>query len=231
MTNYIIDDLRRTMVRIAANERWYELDWLGVPIWQLPDDLINLQNIIFQVKPTWIIETGTKFGGSAIFFASLLELLGLKSGGVLTTDIHLLPEARHVFKNHRLGHLVRTSIEGDAASQETVNKMTDLISETPGTVLVFLDDNHNAEHVYKEMGLYAPLVSIDSYLIVADTSFADLAGTPIGEPNDKYPDVAASNPRVAIEKFLLERGDFFQDKQFAGKGLSNFGDGFLKRLK
>ncbi len=72
---YVREDLKRLMARIAANERWYDQKWLGVPIWQLPEDLIRLQEIVAEVCPRWIVETGTKFGGSALFFASLLQLL------------------------------------------------------------------------------------------------------------------------------------------------------------
>jgi cephalosporin hydroxylase len=77
---------------------------------------------------------------------------------------------------------------------------------------------------------YAPLVSPGSYLIVADTVFQDLAGTPVGTSTEKYPDVANSNPRVAVARFLAERQDFVRDNRFVGKGMSNFADGFLRRV-
>src|ERR1035437_1544105 len=69
--NFVVRDLQRTFLRVADNLRWYEQTWLGVPIWQLADDLVALQRIVFDVNPKWIVETGTKFGGSAIFFGSL----------------------------------------------------------------------------------------------------------------------------------------------------------------
>jgi cephalosporin hydroxylase len=74
--NFAVKDLQRTFLRVADNLRWYEQTWLGVPIWQLPDDLVALQNIVVDANPRWIVETGTKFGGSALFFASLLAMLG-----------------------------------------------------------------------------------------------------------------------------------------------------------
>ena len=73
---YLMNDLLRMMTRIGANEHWYEQTWMGVPIWQIPGDLLRLQEVIFDIQPTWIVETGTKFGGSAIFFSSLLKLIG-----------------------------------------------------------------------------------------------------------------------------------------------------------
>jgi len=88
--NYAVGDLRRTMLRVAANLRWYEQSWLGMPIWQLADDIVALQRIVFDAQPRWIVETGTKFGGSALFFASLLSMMGRteeSGGGVITVDV------------------------------------------------------------------------------------------------------------------------------------------------
>jgi cephalosporin hydroxylase len=226
---YVMADLRRMLVRIGANERWYEQQWLGVPIWQLPEDLMRLQQIVVELRPKWIVETGTKFGGSAIFFASLLEMLDIGDGGVITVDLVRSPEAAETLKNHPHGHRVKSALIGDAASEEIMEKIRQTIASGTGRTLVFLDDNHNAEHVYREMLLYAPLVTADSYLIVADTVFEDLAGTPVGTPTDKYPDVARSNPRAAIARFLAERNDFFRDTRFMGRGIGNFDDGFLRK--
>ncbi len=228
---YVLDDLRRMMNRIAANEHWYEQLWLDVPIWQIPDDLLRLQQIIVEVKPKWIIETGTKFGGSAIFFSSLLKLLGQTDGGVITVDLTQYRESVGTFENHPHADLVRKAIVGDAASQEVVGQVIETMHGNAGSTLVFLDDNHNAEHVYREMCLYAPLVTSGSYMIVADTVFEDLAGTPVGAATEKYPDVANSNPRVAVDRFLSERSDFIKDERFLGKGMGNFNDGFLRRIR
>src|SRR3972149_10498178 len=85
--NFVVRDLQRTFLRVADNLRWYEQTWLGVPIWQLADDLVALQRIVFDVNPKWIVGTGTKFGGSAIFFASLPATTGraARAGGGVTT--------------------------------------------------------------------------------------------------------------------------------------------------
>ena len=227
---YIKGDLLRLMARIAANEHWYEQQWLGVPVWQMPEDLLRLQEIVVEVKPKWIIETGTKFGGSAIFFSSLLKLIGREDGGVITVDLTQYSEAVATFDSHPHAGLVRKSIVGDAASAAVAAEVAAAMKGKEGSTLVFLDDNHNAEHVWQEMSLYAPLVTPQSYLIVADTVFEDLAGTPVGMPTEKYPDVEKSNPRVAVNRFLAARSDFVRDERFAGKGLSNFSDGFLRRV-
>lgn len=227
---YVIDDLKRLWGRVAANERWYEHNWMGVPIWQLPEDLIRLQEIVYETQPDWIVETGTKFGGSAIFFASLLELTGKRQGGIITLDIFATEEAKKTLASHPLRHYVKKVIVGDAAAPEAGEQVAEALGSNPGKVLVFLDDNHNAEHVYREMQMYAPFVSTGSYMIVADTIFQDLAGTPVGLPSDKYPDVASSNPRVAVSRFMAERTDFERDSRFMDKGMGNFPDGFLKKI-
>lgn len=228
---YLMNDLLRMMTRIGANEHWYEQTWMGVPIWQIPGDLLRLQEIIFEVKPTWIVETGTKFGGSAIFFSSLLKLIGKHNGGVITADLTQYTEAVENFSSHPHADLVKSAIVGDAASTSVVDQVKEALGGTDECVLVFLDDNHNADHVLTEMNSYAELVTAGSYLIVADTVFEDLAGTPVGTPTEKYPDVANSNPRVAVDRFLATRNDFIRDDRFVGKGMSNFADGFLRKLR
>lgn len=228
--HYLINDLKMIWGKLSANERWYEHYWLGVPIWQLPEDLIRLQEICVEVQPDWIVETGTKFGGSAIFFASLLDLTGKKQGGIITVDIASTCEAQKTFSKHDLRHYIKKIIVGDAADASVGAQVRDVLGNTPGNVLVFLDDNHNAEHVYREMEIYAPLVSTGSYLIVADTIFQDLAGTPVGMPTDKYPDVATSNPRVAVSRFMEKYSNFEVDGRFMAKGVGNFPDGFLKKI-
>jgi len=227
---YLINDLKKIWGRLAANERWYEQNWLGVPIWQMPEDLMRLQEICFEVQPDWIVETGTKFGGSAIFFASLLELTGKPQGGVITLDITPTQDAQKAFTTHHLRRYVKKVIVGDASSIDVAEQVKGTLGDKPGKVLVFLDDNHNAEHVYREMVLYAPLVTTGSYMIVADTIYQDLGGSPVGMPSDKYPDVATSNPRVAVSRFMAERNDFEKDCRFMDKGVGNFPDGFLKKI-
>ncbi len=228
--DYLVDDLCRTVIRVAANEGWFRQTWQGVEVWQLAEDLVRLQAVVHAVRPRWIIETGTKFGGSAIFFASLLALNGETRGGVLTVDLDLKAEAVQCFKDHPLGHRVRLALSGNAADPVIVSHFADIIRQEPGSVLVFLDDDHNADHVSGELRCYAPLVTPGSYLIVADTVFSELAGTPVGRSTAKYRDVKTSNPRVALEHFMASHGhDFEQVSAPCPYGPGNFLDGFLKR--
>ncbi|EIC19819.1 CmcI family methyltransferase [Thiorhodovibrio frisius] len=226
---YLLDDLCRQYARASANEGWFRQSWLGVELWQMPQDILRLQAVVHQARPRWIIETGTKFGGSAIFFASLLAMSGQDGAGIMTVDLNLRDEAREVFASHPLGSWVRLALQGDAADPEIIGQFAEQISVDPGPVLVFLDDDHNAEHVQRELEGYAPLLGEGDWLIVADTIFADLAGTPVGQASEKYPNVTQSNPRAAIERFLAKNPDFQRVSPPFDFGPGNFLDGFLRR--
>lgn len=232
--NFIVRDLQRTFLRVADNLRWYEQTWLGVPIWQLADDLVALQRIVFDANPKWIVETGTKFGGSAIFFASLLAMMGRTAGadgGVITVDVHETSEARELLSDqpHRFAPWVRQRLIGDAKAPEILAAINATIEANPGSVMVFLDDWHDGDHVYAEMQMYSRLVTPGGILIVADTTFEDLADTPVVVPSEKYPDAKRSNPRVALRRFLSERNDFLVVPDYTSTGISNFPDSVLRK--
>ena len=233
--NFVVRDLQRTFLRVADNLRWYEQSWLGVPIWQLADDLVALQRIVFDTNPKWIVETGTKFGGSAIFFGSLLAMMGRtpeSGGGVITVDVHETAEARELLqeKPHHLAPFVRQRLIGDAKAPEVLAAISATIAADPGPVMVFLDDWHDGDHVYAEMQVYSKLVTPGGILIVADTTFEDLADTPVVMPSEKYPDAKRSNPRVALRRFMTERNDFVVIPDYTSTGISNFPDSVLRRV-
>ena len=232
--NFAVKDLQRAFLRVADNLRWYEQTWLGVPIWQLPDDLVALQRIVFDAEPRWIVETGTKFGGSALFFGSLLAMMGRKpgDGGVITVDTQETAEARALLRDrpHRHAGYVRHRLIGDAKAAPTVAAIAAALAAEPGNVMVFLDDWHDGEHVYAELLAYSRFVTPGGILIVADTSFADLADTPVVGPSAKYPDAKNSNPRTALRRFLAERGDFEVVPDYTATGISNFPDSVLRRV-
>jgi len=232
---FVITDLQRSFLRIADNLRWYEQTWLGVPIWQLADDLVALQRIVFDASPKWIVETGTKFGGSAIFFGSLLAMMGRtpeSGGGVITVDVQETKEARELLaeKPHRFAPFVKERLIGDAKATDTLARISAKVESNPGSVMVFLDDWHDGDHVYAELLAYSKLVTPLGILVVADTTFQDLADTPIAAPSEKYPDARHSNPRVALKRFLAESTAFQIVPEYTATGISNFPDGVLRRL-
>jgi cephalosporin hydroxylase len=211
--NFVVRDLQRTFLRVADNLRWYEQTWLGVPIWQLANDLVALQRIVFDANPKWIVETGTKFGG------------------VITVDVHETTEARELLsdKPHHFAPLIRQRLIGDAKAPEILAAISATIAADPGPVMVFLDDWHDGDHVYAELQVYSKLVTPGGILIVADTTFEDLADTPVMVSSEKYPDAKLSNPRVALRRYLSERNDFLVVPDYTFTGISNFPDSVLRK--
>jgi cephalosporin hydroxylase len=152
-------------------------------------------------------------------------------GGVITVDIHETSEAQELLSNkpHRLAHFIKQRLIGDAKAPEILSAMRSTIAADPGSVMVFLDDWHDGDHVFAEMQVYSELMTQGDILIVADTTFEDLADTPVVIPSEKYPDAKNSNPRVALRRFLSDRTDFLVIPDYTSKGISNFPDSVLRK--
>ncbi|MEM1049398.1 MAG: CmcI family methyltransferase [Pseudomonadota bacterium] len=177
----------------------YTFSWLGRPIIQLPEDMIRMQETIDRIRPDVILETGIAHGGSAVFFASVMKLLG--KGRVVSVDIEIRDHNRKALETHPLKPLI-TLIEGDSVAPETVARVRDEIGDAE-TVLVILDSNHSREHVAAELEAYADLVSVGSYCIVCDGIMADVVGAPRSEP-----DWHTNNPVTATRAFLEKHPEF-----------------------
>ena len=171
----------------------YGFTWFGRPVIQLPEDIIRVQEVIYGVRPAVIIETGIAHGGSLVFYASLCKAMG--HGRVIGVDIEVRPHNRKMLEEHPLIELI-TLHEGDSTDE----RMVDSIRAEVGAaepVLVVLDSNHTKEHVLRELELYAPLVSVGSYIVAADGLMGDLAGAPRSQP-----DWAWNNPLEAVREFV-----------------------------
>lgn len=203
----------------------YNFTWLGRPIIQYPQDIIALQEIIWEVKPDLIIETGIAHGGSLIFHASLLEIMG-GDGEVLGIDIDIRAHNRTEIENHKMFKRI-TLIEGSSVEQSVIDKAY-AFAKNKKKVMVILDSLHTHNHVLKELRLYSPLVSKDSYLIVFDTIVEDM-------PEDSFPDRPwgkGDNPKTAVWEFLKETDRFEIDYTYENKLLVTVApDGYLKCVK
>lgn len=201
----------------------YLFTWLGRPIIQLPQDIVAMQEIIWKVKPDLIIETGIAHGGSLIFYASMLELLG--RGRVVGIDIEIREHNRKEIEKHPMFKRI-TMIEGDSVSPEVLAKVR-RIAKKYKKILVCLDSYHSHEHVFKELTLYSPLVSIGSYIVVFDTIIEYMPKGFFDRPWDK-----GNNPATAVKAFLKKNKNFIVDKEIESKLVitANPG-GFLKRIK
>jgi len=203
----------------------YNFSWLGRPIIQLPQDMMAMQEIIWQVKPQLIIETGIAHGGSLIFYASMLELIG-GDGMVLGIDIDIRAHNRVEIEKHPMSKRIKM-LEGSSTGEEVV-ELVKTIASGKSPVMVVLDSNHTHNHVLKELQLYAPLVTKDSYLVVFDTLVEDMPE----EMFSNRPWGKGNNPKTAVWEFLKNNDRFLVDKEIEHKILISVApDGYLKCIK
>ena len=199
----VISDL---WVKVGWDQKHlYGFTWLGRPIIQIPDDAFRIQEVIYQVKPDVILETGIAHGGSLIFSASLCKAMG--RGRVIGVDIEIRPHNRKAIEAHELFPLI-TLIEGNAITRETVDRVKALIK--PGeTVLAILDSCHDYEHVLAELRLYGELIPKGSYIVATDGSQEYLNVTPRAKKEyASAPGWETNNPKRAAEVFAAENPNF-----------------------
>lgn len=203
----------------------YHFTWLGRPIIQFPQDVMAIQEVVWKVKPDLIIETGIAHGGSLIFSASMLELIG-GDGLVVGIDIDIRPHNRAEIEKHPMFKRIEL-IEGSSLDEEVLNKVNRLAADKE-RVLIILDSNHTHDHVLKELELYSPLVKKDSYLLVMDTIIEDM-------PDDLVahrPWGVGNNPKTAVREFLKTTDRFVIDQELENKLLISVApEGYLRCLK
>jgi cephalosporin hydroxylase len=202
----------------------YNFSWMGRPIIQYPQDMIAMQELIWEIRPDLIIETGIAHGGSLIFYASLLELIG--QGEVLGIDIDIRDHNRKEIEKHPMFKRIQM-IEGSSLSDEIAGQVW-AIAAGKIKIMVCLDSNHTHEHVLRELELYAPLVSLGSYIVVFDTIVEDL-------PENYLPGRAwarGNNPKTAVWEFLKRNDHFEIDSDIDNKLLISVApQGYLKRIR
>ena len=218
----------------TINDRYsYNFSWLSRPIIQYPQDIVAFQEVVSQIKPDLILETGIAHGGSIVFSASMLCLLDVMEGldprqsprKVVGVDIDIRPHNRKALDEHPLRFKMEL-IEGSSIDPEIIQQVR---SHADGVdrVLVSLDSNHTHDHVLAELNAYADLVSVGSYCIVFDTVIEDL---PAGSFHDRPWDVG-NNPKTAVHEWLKTHPEFEIDKDIDSKLLISVApDGYLKRI-
>jgi cephalosporin hydroxylase len=207
---------------IARHKYTYNFNWFGLPILQLPTDLVAMQEIIWETRPRAIVETGIARGGSLIFYASMLRLLNSK-GHVVGVDIDIREQQRKMIETHPLFDSI-TLIEGSSISAKTIQKVKAAV-QGMDSILVVLDSNHAHDHVLAELHGYSDLVRKGGYLVVFDTVIADMPEETLsGRPWSRE-----RNPKTAVHQFLSETSRFEIDKDLEAKLiLTNAPDGFLR---
>jgi len=213
------------VVDTAPYKYSYNFSWLGRPIIQFPQDIMAMQEIVWQVKPDLIIETGIAHGGSLIFYASMLELIG-GNGQVLGLDVDIREHNRVEIEKHPMFKRI-TMIEGSSVDAAVVNRVYQC-ARAKQRVLVVLDSLHTHDHVLKELEAYSPLVRKGSYVAVFDTAIEDM---PSGYFSDRPWD-KGNNPKTAVWEFLRNNDRFMIDKDIENKLLITVApDGYLKCVK
>ena len=217
----------------------YNFSWLGRPIIQYPQDIIAMQELIWQIKPDLIIETGIAHGGSLIFSASMLALLDMYEAievgekfvpkasrrKVIGIDIDIRAHNRAAIEAHPLSTRIQM-IEGSSIALEVIDEVRATASNY-SRILVCLDSNHTHEHVLAELNAYASLTTIGSYCVVFDTHVEDLPK----ELNSHRPWGPGDNPKTAVWEYLKTHPEFEIDKRIPNKLLITVApDGYLKRI-
>jgi cephalosporin hydroxylase len=212
MEEMCLDRYRQQFLRelIIKTRDFSNVHWLGVPLVQNILDLWIIQETISEIKPAFVIETGTNRGGSALFYACLLDLLG--RGQVITVDI----AKQHALAHPRINFLIGSSVHPDIVS--AVKRQ---VTATPGPVLVILDSDHAAAHVLEEMERYGPLVTPGSYMLVQDGHVDVL---------DLFPQLRPG-PLAAIFQFLNQHPEFAVDRAKCEKFLiTHHPAGWLRKV-
>lgn len=177
----------------------YGFSWLGRPIIQLPDDMIRIQEVIYNIKPDLIIETGVAHGGSLIFYASILNAIG--NGRVLGIDIEIRSHNRVEIESHRLFPQI-SLIEASSTSAAAIESVSAHVASND-RVLVLLDSNHTRQHVLDELNLYSQFVSVGSYIVACDGIMKQVSG--LSRTQDDW---GINNPISAVHDFLSQNPNF-----------------------
>ena len=199
----------------------YEVTWMGVPIIQIPEDILMVQELIWKLRPDVVVESGVAHGGALILYASLLELIG--RGRVVGIDVEIRKYNRLAIQSHPMSSRI-TLIERSSVDDATVEEVRAMI-EPDQTVLVMLDSNHSRAHVRQELEFYAPLVSPGSYVVVFDSVMTMVHDAPNGQPS-----WVDDNPLAAVEDFLKVHPEFVQDREYERLRATYCHGGFLRRL-
>ncbi len=217
----------------------YNFEWLSRPIVQYPQDIVAFQEIVYKVRPNLIIETGIAHGGSLVLSASILAMieyaqaiengqttLDLQSPKSMVVGIDIREHNREIIKAHPLANRIEM-IKGSSIEKSVVDEVYQYAKDFDN-ILVCLDSNHTHEHVLEELRAYAPLVSVNSYVIVSDTIIEFM---PQGSCRSRKWG-KGNSPHSALVEFLQDNDCFEIDKTYNDKLLITAAfDGYLKRLK
>ena len=199
-------------MQLAVDNKYsYQFDWLGVPIIQMPEDLIIFQEIVYKTQPDLIIETGVARGGSIIFWASIQKLCGI-TGKVLGVEVDIRQHARSAINDSNFKDEIDL-IEGSSIEDKVVDQAKKIVSQHK-RIMVVLDSNHTHEHVLSELEIYSKFVTKDCFMLVLDTVIDDLDRDP------ERPWGPGLSPKSAVKEYMLKiSGDFINEQSYENRAL------------
>lgn len=202
----------------------YQWTWLGLPMIQLPADIVAVQEVIWKTKPDVIIETGVAWGGSILMYASLMQLYG--KGKVIGIDLNLHDHVKDQVMSYPFSQRI-TLLKGSSTDQSILNKVKSLI-KADDKVMIILDSNHTHDHVLDELRNYGPLVTKGQYALISDTIVEDI---PV-QTHRPRPWGPGNNPKTAVKAYLSEVDRFEVDSYIDSKLLTTYCPmGYLKCIK
>jgi cephalosporin hydroxylase len=227
----------RASISSQYSYNWF---WLGRPIIQYPQDICAMQELVWEIKPDVIIETGIAHGGSLVLSASMLAMIDLCEASekgelvdpkqpkrkVIGIDVDIRPHNRTAIEAHPLSNRIKM-IEGSSVDPLIVDQVKAAVEDSK-KIMVCLDSNHTHDHVLEELEHYAPLVSVDSYCVVFDTVIENL-------PQQMFLDRPwgpGDNAMTAVDAYLNDNANFEIDKNLDAKlQISVAPRGYLKRIR
>jgi len=221
--------ISREWLRVGWDQKYpYTFSWMGRPIIQLPEDIIRIQEVIYQTKPDVILETGVAHGGSLIFYAGLCK--AMERGRVIGVDVEIRKHNREAIEAHEMFPYI-TLIEGDSVGADTVAKVQSLIQ--PGEkVLVILDSCHTKSHVAKELEAYHALVGPGSYVVATDGIMKEVYDVPRGtqEWKDDHPAAAAEEFVLTHPEFVLEQPAWPFNESELSENITHWPSAWLRKV-
>lgn len=229
---------RQWLQESMARKYVYNFDWLGRPIIQYPQDMVGVQQLVWQIRPDLIIETGIAHGGSLVLSASMLAMLdmcdAIETGTVIDPrqsarkvigiDIDIRAHNRAAIEAHPMSSRIQM-FQGSSVAQDVVAQVQ-AAAQGYKTVLVMLDSMHTHDHVMGELNAYAPLVTPGSYCVVFDTFVEDM---PPRFFADRPWDVG-NNPKTAVRQWQSGHPEFALDEEMEQRlQVTVAPQGFLRR--
>tara|TARA_B100000787_G_C16160329_1_gene281068 strand:+ start:593 stop:1333 length:741 start_codon:yes stop_codon:yes gene_type:complete len=213
---------------LLENKHTYLFDWLGIPVIQFPNDMVVLQELIYKIKPKYIIECGVAHGGMLVFYASILKLLNIINHKVIGIDVKI----RSVNKKKIVSSGFYKNIdlfETSSTNEKIIQRLKKKYQFKKNVrKLIILDSNHTKDHVLNELNLYSKILHKGDYIIVMDTIIEF-----INQKFNKGKQFRKSNsPYNAVNLFLKKNKDFVIESYYENKSfLTNIRNGFLKKIK